>query len=225
MAADPTFPKDGSWTPYGTNVTFRAEANSFKGPSAGVAFKKMGNAINSNGGPFQVKNITGQTDKIMIKSGTTEPVVGMEIVFPYYGEEGLITYVEKETGTGKDHYNIWVEDKLGFRIDQKIKNKNETFVICYYMSRFAYVVENGELRLYSTAPPPEGVTWPVVVARNIINEADRTLPAKPFSQASTDYVGINLTTEDDRYTNRNFKAVNTLLAGSVPIRAQISKVQ
>jgi hypothetical protein len=93
------------------------------------------------------------------------------------------------------------------------------------MSRFAYVVENGKLNLYSTSQPPAGVTWPVTVARNIINEADRTQPAKPFSQASTDYVGINLTTEDTRFSKRNFKAVNTLLAGSVPIRAKLSVTQ
>ena len=65
----------------------------------------------------------------------------------------------------------------------------------------------------------------ITVARNIINEADRTQPAKPFQQTAPDYVAVSLTTEDDRYSNRKFKAVNTLLAGSVPIRARLSVTQ
>jgi hypothetical protein len=52
------------------------------------------------------------------------------------------------------------------------------------------------------------------VARNIAS-------GTPFSQATTQYIGINLKTQDLHYSNRNFKAVNTLLAGTVPYRAQI----
>jgi hypothetical protein len=76
------------------------------------------------------------------------------------------------------------------------------------------VIENGELHLYSSAPAPNGKSWPVVIARNIVS-------GTPFTQATTQYVGINLTTQDNHYSNRGFKAVNTLLAGSVPYRAQL----
>jgi hypothetical protein len=48
---------------------------------------------------------------------------------------------------------------------------------------------------------------------------------RPFSQPNPDYVAVNLTTEDNHFSNRSFRAVNTLLAGSVPIRAKISKTQ
>ncbi len=230
LAANPTAPL-GSWQPYGTNLTFWAEPGT--GPTAGVGFKKMGNAFNSNGGPFEMKNDPGNKDLIMIKSGSVAPLVGMEVVFPYYTEtvydaelkrnltrpmEGTI---DKVTSNGADHYNIFIKGGL----EQRIKEKKNTHVICYYMSRFAYVVENGELRLYSTSKPPNGATWPVTVARNIINEADRTQAAKPFQQTAPDYVAVSLTTEDDRYSNRKFKAVNTLLAGSVPIRARLSVTQ
>jgi prepilin-type N-terminal cleavage/methylation domain-containing protein len=215
LAANPGAPV-GSWTPYGTNLTFWAESGT--GPSPGIGFKKLGNVADPNGGPFEVKNDPGDPDLIMIKSYTTPPQVGMEIVFPYYDMEGTIT---KVTGNIPEHYNVWIAGGL----ETRIKEKKNTFAICYYMSRYAYVVENGELHFYSSARPPAGVTWPVTLARNIINETDRTLPAKPFTQATTEYVGINLTTEDDRYSNRRFRAVNTLLAGSVPIRAQLSKTQ
>lgn len=212
----------GSWKPFGTNVTFVPVAT---GPATGISFKKMGNSSDPNGGPFRVWNDPGNKDMIQIQSGSVTPVVGMELVFPYYDMEGTITSV---TGTGSGasaKYQVWAKDQLDQRIDTKVKNKDGTSVVAYYMSRYAYVVENGELRFYSAAPPPLGVTWPIVVARNIINEADRTAPAAPFSQPTSDYIAINLTTEDSRYSNRKFKAVNTLLAGSVPIRAKLSKKQ
>lgn len=304
LAANPTAPA-GSWTPFGTNVTFWAESGS--GPAAGISFKKMGSAMDPNGGPFEVKNDPGNANLIMVKSGRVAPYVGTELIFPYYGMEGTVSRL---TSNGSDHWNIWTADAL----ETRIKTKKDTVIICYYMSRYAYVVEKGELKFYASTPPPDGVTWPITIARNIIeapqknphevnvrddryqpnvmtikrgesvtwkwredpvrsvtskaphpyagqfnsglkgkdtewtytfreagvfsytssnNSAqtatitviDRDYNAKPFSQASSQYVTINLTTEDNRYTNRNYRAVNSLLAGSVPIRAQISKTQ
>jgi hypothetical protein len=61
----------------------------------------------------------------------------------------------------------------------------------------------------------------VTIARNIINPNDRTQPAQPFTQGNTQYIGVNLTTEDQQYNNRGFKAVNTLIAGSIPYYSQI----
>ena len=310
LKANPTAPV-GSWTPYGTNLTFWAEAGT--GPTSGVGFKKLGNSYNQKGGPFKVKNDPGNADLIQIESGTDNPpYVGMELVFPYYNMEGT---VESFTSGGQNHYNI----RIAGGLEKRIKEKNGTNQISFYMSRYAYVVEDGELRFYSSAPPPPGVTWPTVIAHNIIappgstaaktvnvtssafqpssvtirlgetlqwnwNADKRSVTSKtpappaptgpfdsgkldigatfartfknlgtfgyfsdgtggtsgtvqvvawpgsnqsvrPFSQATPDYVTINLTTEDDRYSNRKYKAVNTLLAGSVPIRAKISKTQ
>lgn len=300
LAANPTAPA-GSWTPSGTNVTFWAESGS--GPSAGISFKKMGRAGDPYGGPFEVRNDPGNTDLIQIDSGQSHaPTPGMEIIFPYYGMEGTLT---KVTSNGANHWNVWIAGGL----ETRIKKKKDTSVICYYMSRFAYVVENGNLNLYSSSPPPTGVTWPVTVARNIVQTPDKnnytevklfdnsyspanvtvkrgegvmwnwitdknrevvcpgqfdsgkhkdggykfyytftqtgtfkynhdnsffgyvtvvpsdSVNVKPFTQTDPDYVTINLTTEDNRYSNRNYKAVNTLLAGSVPIRSKISKTQ
>ena len=296
----------GSWMPFGTNVTFWAESGS--GPAAGISFKKMGSAANPNGGPFKVRNDPGNKDLIQIDSGTGNPPhIGTELIFPYYNMEGT---VNKVTSNGANHFNVWVKGGL----ETRIKEKKDTTIVCYYMSRYAYVVENGELRFYASTPPPEGVTWPVIIARNIVeaprktphninvrddryqpeeltilrgesvkwdwkedplrsvtstaphpysgafnsglkgNNAtwqmtfreagtfnytssnnsvqkakitvkDREYNAKPFMQNSSQYIAINLTTEDKHYTNRNFNSVNSLLAGSVPIRAQLSKTQ
>lgn len=198
----------GSWVPSGTNVTFYAD-NGTTGPSAGVAFQMMGSPYDPNGGPFEILNDPANPELIQIYSGTSAtPFVGMRLIFPYYNMEDEIT---KATSSGPNHYNIWTKNALEVRFKKK---KDAPVNIVYYTSRWAYVVENGKLNLYSSAPAPNGKTWPVEVSRNIVS-------ATPFTQTSSQYVGINLTTQDNHYTNRNFKAVNTLLAGSVPYRAQL----
>ena len=196
----------GSWVPYGTNVTFYADSGT--GPTAGVAFQMMGGPGDPNGGPFNVINDPANPDLIQIGSGPSHiPQVGMRLIFPYYNMEDDIT---KANSTGNNHFNIWTKNGL----ETRFKVKKNTYYICYYTTRWGYAVENNNLNLYSSAPPPAGFTWPVTVARNIAS-------ATPFSQATTQYVGIKLTTQDTHYSNRNFKAVNTLLAGSVPYRAQL----
>ena len=199
-----TAPK-GSWVPSGTNVTFYADSGT--GPTAGVSFQMMGGPGDPNGGPFNVKNDPGNPELIMIESFTSAPKVGMRLIFPYYNMEDDIV---KATSNGANHFNIWTANAL----ETRFKTKKNTYYICYYTTRWGYAVENNKLNLYSSAPPPAGFTWPVTVARNIAS-------GTPFSQATTQYVGINLTTQDTHYSNRNFKAVNTLLAGSVPYRAQL----
>jgi hypothetical protein len=195
-----------SWVPSGTNVTFYADNST--GPTAGVSFQMMGGPGDPNGGPFNVINDPANAELIQIGSGTDHvPKVGMRLIFPYYNMEDDII---KATSTGSNHFNIWTANAL----ETRFKVKKNTYYICYYTTRWAYVVENGELHLYSSAPPPAGMSWPIVVARNIIS-------GTPFTQATTQYIGISLTTQDTHYSNRKFKAVNTLLAGSVPYRAQL----
>jgi hypothetical protein len=208
----------GSWGVAGSNVTFVADGGT--GPAAGVAFQVMGGPGCPSGGPFHIFNDPSSAYLIMIDSGPNVPQVGMRLVFPYFREEDEITKIAAE-GNGSNHYNIWTKNGL----EGQYSSKKDTYNICYYTSRVAYVVENGELRYYSSAPPPDGVTWPVVLARNLINAADRTQPATPFTQTTTQYVGVNLTAEDQHFTNRGFRAVNTLVAGSVPYYSQLCVFQ
>jgi hypothetical protein len=207
---------DGSWGVSGSNVTFVADSGT--GPSAGVAFQVMGGPGCPSGGPFHIFNDPASVYLIMIDSGTNAPQVGMRLIFPYFNEEDEIT---KIASNGSNHWNVWTKDGL----ENRYSSKNGSYNICYYTTRVAYVVENGELHYYSSAPPPAGVTWPVVLARNIINAADRTQPATPFTQSTTQYVGVNLTAEDQHFTNRGFRAVNTLVAGSVPYYSQLCVFQ
>jgi hypothetical protein len=208
----------GSWGVSSSNVTFVADGGT--GPSAGVAFQVMGGPGCPSGGPFHIFNDPSSVYLIMIDSGPNVPQVGMRLIFPYFNEEDDITQIAAQ-GIGSIHYNVWTKNGLVFKYSSKFGSYN----ICYYTSRVAYVVDNGELRFYSSAPPPAGVTWPVVLARNIINPADRTQPATPFTQTTTQYVGVNLTAEDQHFTNRGFRAVNTLVAGSVPYYSQLCVFQ
>jgi hypothetical protein len=200
----------GSWVPNGTNVTFYADTGS--GPTAGVAFQLMGSSGDPNGGPFEITNDPGNPELIQIASDTHTPQVGMRLIFPYYNMED---YIVKVTSNGNNHYNVWTQNALETRFKKK---KDSGVNIVYYTTRWAYAVENGELHLYSSAPAPSGLKWPVVVARNIVS-------ATPFSQPDSQYVGVNLRTQDWRYTNRNYKAVNSLLAGTVPYRAKLCVTQ
>lgn len=217
LAANPGAPL-GSWTPNGTNVTFYAETTPPTTGSPGVSFQSMGAPGDPNGGPFDVSNVPGSADLIQIDSGSHIPAVGMRLIFPYYNMEDDII---KVTSNGSDHFNVWTKNGL----ETRFKKKKNTYHICYYTSRWAYVVEGSDLHLYSSAPAPTGVTWPITVARNIINPANRALAPVPFKQATSQYLTLNITTEDNHYSNRGFQAVNTLLAGSVPYRAQLCTSQ
>jgi hypothetical protein len=207
----------GSWAVNGSNVTFVADTGT--GPSTGVGFQIMGGPGCPSGGPFVITNDPGNPLLIMIDSGNgNTPQPGMRLIFPYFNEEDDIT---KVTSNGANHFNVWTANAL----ENKYSSKAGSYNICYYTSRVAYVVENGELHLYSSAPPPAGVSWPVTLARNIVNPSNRTLPATPFTQTTTQYLGVNLATEDNHYTNRNLHAINTLLAGSVPYYSQMCVFQ
>ena len=206
LAANPTAPA-GSWTPYGTNVTFWAETTPASTGSAAVSFQMMGGPSDPNGGPFNVVNDPGNPELIQIGSGSAAPQIGMRLIFPYYNMEDDIV---KVTSNGANHWNIWTKIAL----ETRFKTKKNTYNICYYTTRWVYAVENGELHLYSSTAGANGVTWPITVARNIVS-------ATPFTQPSSQYIGVNLTTQATNYSNRNYKAVNTLLAGSVPYRAQL----
>lgn len=198
----------GSWVPYGTSVTFCPQTGS--AARAGVSFQKMGGPNGVGGGPYAVVNDPGNDQLIQIGPTQPGPQAGMRLIFPYYNMEDDIS---KVTSNGNHHYNVWTANAL----ETRFKKKKNTYHICFYTTRYAYVVENNKLNFYASAPRPSG-TWPATIAFNVVS-------ATPFTQTDTQYVGVNLTTQDGRYSNRNFKAVNTLLAGSVPYRAQLCTEQ
>jgi hypothetical protein len=189
-----------------------------------------------DGGPYEVKNDPGNPNMIQIQYMTNgfDPQPGMRLIIPMYAIENDII---KVTSNGP-HRNVWMRNE-----EERIpKSKDGTKVICYFTVRNYYVVEDGELRAYlSGVDPAGGATYnttitpavvggklvfrnedgstarPVTIARFVTSPKPFTLPNFPDRR----YVGVNLTTEDSHYSNRGFKATNTLVAGSIPYRARI----
>jgi hypothetical protein len=190
--------------------------------------------VPDKGGPWEVKNDPGNSELIQIDTTGWNPQIGMRLIIPLYNIENDII---KVTSSG-NHRNVWMANG-----EERIpKSKNGTYIITYFTSRTYYAVQDGELRLYQSGVDPtggtnyNGIITPsvsagklvfknddgstaryAVVARYITSAQPFTIPNYPDSR----YVGVNLTTSDSRYSNRGFKAVNTLVAGSIPYRAKI----
>ena len=190
--------------------------------------------VPANGGPWEVKNDPGNSELIMIDTNGWNPQPGMRLIIPMYSIENDII---KVTSNG-NHKNVWMANG-----EERIpKSKNGTYVITYFTSRIFYVVQDGELRLYTSGVDPaggtnyNGIITPSVAGGKLVFKNDNGTDARytvvaryitsaqPFSVPNypdTRYVGVNLTTSDTHYSNRGFVAVNTLVAGSVPYRAKI----
>ena len=207
-------------------VNFTEKADPTKVTASCVSFQ----LVPENGGPYEVKNDPGNPEMIQIQSMKPgfNPTPGMRLIIPMYQIENDIT---KVTANGF-HRNVWMANG-----EERIpKSKNGTKVIAYYTVRNYYTVENGELRAYLSGMHGNGIittsvtadkklvfssggapATPVVIARFVSSDKPFNMPNYPDRR----YVGVDLTTADTRYSNRGFKAVNTLVAGSIPYRARL----
>lgn len=183
-----------------------------------------------NGGPYEVKNDPGQPNMIQIQTMVNgfDPAPGMRLIIPMYDIENNIT---KVTASGP-HRNVWMQNE-----EEKIpKSKDGTKIITYFTTRVFYAVENGALNTYQSGVNGNGILVPAIVGgKLVIRNSDGTAAkgttiaryvtsAQPFSAPSFPdrrYVGVDITTEESRYSNRGYKATNTLVAGSIPFRARL----
>jgi hypothetical protein len=160
--------------------------------------------------------------------GGFDPAPGMRLIIPMYDIENDIT---KVTSNGF-HRNVWMANG-----EERIpKSKNGTKVITYFTTRVFYAVEGGNLVTYASGmggnttltPAISGgklvirnsdgsAATPTVIARYITSAQPFGVPNYPDRR----FVGVNLTTEESRYSNRGYKATNTLIAGSIPFRARL----
>jgi hypothetical protein len=189
-----------------------------------------------DGGPYEVRNDPGNRNLIQIQSMVNgfDPHPGMRLIIPMYSIENDIIKVTSNNA----HRNVWMRNG-----EERIpKSKDGTKVICYFTVRNYYVVEDGALRAYLSGVDPTGgtnynttVTPALVGGRLVFRNEDGSsargitiaryvTSPKPFKLPNFPdrrYLGVNLTTEDSHYSNRDFKATNTLVAGSIPYRARI----
>ena len=144
---------------------------------------------------------------------TCPPFAGQRLVVPLWGIEADIT--KATAGGASGHVNVWLQDQQGNIVDQTSANGkapqgqgnssnkhnagNDVYAICYYTERVAYLVQNGQLRLYYhryTGADSNGTngTWKwvnpvnndpngIVVARDITS-------ATPFSAEWTNAAGV-----------------------------------
>ena len=183
-----------------------------------------------NGGPYEVKNDPGNANMIQIQTMVNgfDPTPGMRLIIPMYDIENDITKVTAEG----PHRNVWMANG-----EEKIpKSKDGTKIITYFTTRIFYAVEDGTLNTYQSGINGNKILVPAILdGKLVIRNSDGT-PATPTVIAryvtSTQpfgapnypdrrYVGVDITTEESRYSNRGYKATNTLVAGSIPFRARL----
>jgi hypothetical protein len=187
-----------------------------------------------NGGPYEVKNDPGNANMIQIQTMVNgfDPKPGMRLIIPMYDIENDLIQVTSESQSGQNHRNVWMANE-----EEKIpKSKGGTKIMTYFTTRVFYAVENGSLNTYASGVNGNGILVPALVGgKLVIRNKDGTAAKpttiaryvtspQPFSAPSYPdrrYIGVNLTTEESRYSNRGYKAVNTLVAGSIPYRARL----
>ena len=200
-----------------TNATTKASCVSFQ-------------IVPPNGGPYEIRNDPGNPNLIQVQymTGGFNPSIGQRLIIPMYDIENDII----RTAAVGSHRNIWMANG-----EERIpKSQDGTKTISYFTTRVFYAVENGELRMYMSGMGGNGILTPAIVDGKLVIRnaggaaASRTTIARfittpqPFTVPSFPdrrYVGVNLTTEESRFSNRGYKATNTLIAGSIPFRARL----
>jgi prepilin-type N-terminal cleavage/methylation domain-containing protein len=140
------FNADGSLQVHTSNIT----------PAAGVAFQLV--AL----GPTYIWKDPVAPNLIMIYDNGNPPAPGSRLIVPLWGIETEIT--KTAAGGASGHSNVFLMDTTGNIVDQTStagktpqgqgkssntkNNGNDVYAVCYYTDRIAYLVQNGQLRLY-----------------------------------------------------------------------------
>jgi hypothetical protein len=214
------FNADGSLQVHTSNTT----------PAAGVAFQLV--AL----GPTYIWKDPVAVNLIMIYDGGSQPTAGQRLIIPLWGIETEITKITAAGASG--HSNVFLMDAAGNIVDQTPtagkaptgqgkssntkNNGNDVYAICYYTDRVAYLVQNGQLRLYyrryvNANSSGTGGTWMWLNPRNFdstgtvaagdangITVARDITSATPFSAVWSNTAGVaavNMTSGGSNYPN------------------------
>lgn len=185
--------------------------------AAGISFQLYAK------GPLKVAATAnaGQSQISVRVSGYT-PTVGQRLCIPTHQIEMDIVGV----GAGSTDRILTLASPLPVDVKTVLydpaTNKNvDVNVVCFITDRMFYVVQNGELRYYSPKQPGGKV-----MANDITTGTPFSIPVTPAGAQYNRFVAaINLSTADDRSTNRGFKAANMFLNAMVPYRARLCITQ
>jgi type II secretory pathway pseudopilin PulG len=185
------------------------------GPAEGVAFHMWSkDTLGNDLPPFKVHtsytNAAGQNTIHIVATATTTPVVKQWLMIPTHDVKLEITAV-----SGTSDCLLTLASNLPVAVDGKSGN-----IACFVTDLCSYIVKNGALQW--SGPNFKKTFTTAVLGQNITN-------SKPFSTPTTlagapitgSVAAIDLSTADNSYSNRGFKAANILLSGQIPARANL----
>ncbi len=188
------------------------------GPAAGISFQLYAK------GPLQVTSSAnaGQNQINVHVNGYT-PTVGQRLCIPTHQIELDITGV----GAGSVDRILTLASNLPVDVktqlyDPAVNQNVDVNVVCFITDRMYYVVSGSELRYFAPTQPVAGR----LMANDITTATPFSIPVTPAGAQYNRFVAaINLSTADDRSSNRGFKAANMFLNAMVPYRARLCITQ
>ena len=186
--------------------------------AAGISFQLYAK------GPLMVASTAalGQ-NQINIRVNGYTPTVGQRLCIPTHQVELDITGV----GAGSTDRILTLASNLPVDVktvlyDPATNQNVNVNVVCFITDRMYYVVSGGELRYFGPTAPAGGR----LMANDITTPTPFSIPLTPAGAQYNRFVAaINLSTADDRSSNRGFKAANMFLNAMVPYRARLCITQ
>ena len=173
------------------------------------------------GGPYKIAAdalATSSVVQIQLVANDVVPQVGERLIIQTHEIEQDITAVGN-VGGGK--YDLTLAAPIGVAISG---TGSPTFynIPCFITDRCSYVVKNGALEWHG---PTQKKAF-AVLGNDIISDAPFSIPTTPGGALYYRFVAaVNLSTADDKSSNRGFKSANILLNGQVPMRARLTTFQ
>ena len=190
------------------------------GPAAGITFQLFA------AGPYMITPTATQyaagQNQISVRVNGYTPLVGQRLIVPTHQIELDITGV----GAGSTDRILTLANTLPVAVLTTLQDSTGASVAvnvaCFITDRYSYVVNNGQL-IYTK---PGGPTGGRVMANDITSATPFSIPTTPLGAQYNRFVAaINLSTADDRSSNRGFKAANMFLNALEPYRARLCITQ
>jgi len=173
------------------------------------------------GGPYKIAAdslATSSVVQIQLVANDVVPQVGERLIIQTHEIEQDITAV-RSVGGGK--YDLTLAAPIGVAISG---TGSPTFynISCFITDRCSYVVKDGALEWHG---PTQKKAF-AVLGNDIISSTPFSIPTTPGGALYYRFVAaVNLSTADDKSSNRGFKSANILLNGQVPMRARLTTFQ
>jgi hypothetical protein len=173
------------------------------------------------GGPYKIAAdalANSSVVQIQLVASDVIPQAGERLIIETHEIEQDITAVSS-VGGGK--YNLTLAAPIGVAISG---TGSPTFynISCFITDRCSYVVKDGTLEWHG---PTQRKAF-AVLGNDIISTTPFSIPTTPAGALYYRFVAaIDLSTADDKSSNRGFKSANILLNGQVPMRARLTTYQ